>query len=232
MTGFYEGVIQCFLSEFDEARLTYVFHSPSLEQILISGHSTTSSLATMDSVTRSLHVVIALLLDLILTHIRTTRVDNPHMDWCWCPWGISEGDLIISGEILVPGSAGETFAGLSAIRKSTKGSNQRIAYDLDLGNDMFIQVNANTKAGMLFVIVNRAFADSKGWVQHLRKANLCFLVTESPTWLVIGILMGRSGKSTMLIRLFQGMNRHPQYDTPRAVNTWPKWRSPTSAAVS
>ena len=80
MTGFYEGVIQCFLSEFDEARLTYVFHSPSLEQILISGHSTTSSLATMDSVTRSLHVVIALLLDLILTHIRTTRVDNPHMD--------------------------------------------------------------------------------------------------------------------------------------------------------
>ena len=158
-------------------------------------------------------------------HIRTTRVNNPHMDYSYISGAAvkigddvlevsDEGELIVNGESMVHGSAGMTFAGLHAITKTMKGSNQRItAYNLDLGNDMSIEIRVNAKNGMLFVDMNGSFADSEGLLGADPKEGKPLLARDGTTdltnhWNTYGEEWQVNDVDP---KLFQDTKRHPQY---------------------
>ena len=104
-------------------------------------------------------------------HIRTTRVDNPHMSYSYISGtAVKIGTDILevqdNGSIIVNGdeflleeaetTAGTTFAGYP-ITKTTKGTKHNIfVYDLalDVDSDKSIEIQFNIKTGMIFVDVS------------------------------------------------------------------------------
>ena len=157
-------------------------------------------------------------------HIRTTRVNNPHVDYSYISGAAvkigtdvlevsEEGDLTINGNLVDPPQT-STFAGIYPINMSMMGSKQRIiAYELDLGNDMSIQIRANTKTGMLFVDVNGAFADSEGLLGAAPEEGKPLLARDGVTdltghWNTYGEEWQVNDVDP---KLFQDSERHPQY---------------------
>lgn len=113
-------------------------------------------------------------------HIRTTRVNNPHMDYSYISGtavkiGLDVVEVSEDGALFVNGAESVflddnedygTYFGRNrnfTIARSIKGEKKRIIYyDMILGQTMNIQIRSNTKTGMLFVDVNGSFSDSKG----------------------------------------------------------------------
>ena len=110
-------------------------------------------------------------------HIRTTRVDNPHMSYSYISGTAvkigtdilevqDDGSIIVNGEdeFLLEDAeaetAGTTFAGYP-ITKTMKGTKRNIfVYDLALdvdGGDKSIEIRVNLKTGMIFVDVAGSF---------------------------------------------------------------------------
>ncbi len=112
-------------------------------------------------------------------HIRTTRVDNVHMNYSYIS-GVAvragpdvlevrdDGTAIINGKDIIPTNESEEDLAFSGFRvhKSVRGTSKKIfVYDLNLssvGDDKSIQIRSNTKIGMLFVDVKGIFLDSRG----------------------------------------------------------------------
>ena len=158
-------------------------------------------------------------------HIRTTRVENPHIDYSYISstavkvgnniLEVSEdGALAMNGEQMDLKEEGEVmFAGF-ALTKATKGSKHRIiVYDLDLGEDHSIQIRANLKTGMLFVDMNGAYADSEGLLGAAPEENKPLLARDGITdltghWNTYGEEWQVNDKDP---KIFQDMDRHPQY---------------------
>jgi hypothetical protein len=158
-------------------------------------------------------------------HIRTTRVNNPHMDYSYISGAavkigpdvleVSEdGALIVNGDLVVlDDNVGTYFAGY-ALTKSVKGSKHRIiAHDLNLGNGNSIQIRANTKTGMLFVDMNGAFADSEGLLGAAPEEGKPLLARDGITdltghWNTYG---EEWQVNAVDFKLFQDSTRHPQY---------------------
>jgi hypothetical protein len=112
-------------------------------------------------------------------HIRTTRVDNPHMSYSYISGTAvkigtdilevqDDGSIIVNGEedeFLLEDeaeTAGTTFAGYP-ITKTMKGTKRNIfVYDLALdvdGGDKSIEIRVNLKTGMIFVDVSGSFPE-------------------------------------------------------------------------
>lgn len=112
-------------------------------------------------------------------HIRTTRVDNPHMSYSYISGTAvkigtdilevqDDGSIIVNGEdeFLLKDAeaetAGTTFAGYP-ITKTMKGTKRNIfVYDLALdvdGGDKSIEIRVNLKTGMIFVDVSGSFPE-------------------------------------------------------------------------
>ncbi len=172
--------------------------------------------------------------DLVLTrsqslgldvHVRTTRVNNPHMDYSYISGAAMQirsdifevdekGDLLINGETSTL-SAGMVFEGLQSLSKTYRGKNQRIiVYDFDLGNDNKIQIRVNTKSGMLFVDVNGAFEDSEGLLGAAPEQSAASLLARdgetdlSSHWNSYGEEWQVNDSDP---KLFQDKTRHPQF---------------------
>ena len=108
-------------------------------------------------------------------HIRTTRVDSPHMSYSYISGAAAkigtdilevteDGTLYKNGQVLAldEDSAETSFDGYS-LTKKFKGSKKRIIeYTLDLGYRKNVQIRSNTNSRMLFVDVNGAFVDGEG----------------------------------------------------------------------
>jgi hypothetical protein len=156
-------------------------------------------------------------------HVRTTRVNNPHMDYSYISGAavkigsdileVSEdGTLIIDGSTVEVESS-TTFAGY-VLKKSTKGSKQLITvYDLELENGKNIQIRANLKTGMIFIDVNGAFGDSVGLLGGAPGAGKALRARDGKTdltgnWNTYGEEWQVNSEDP---KLFQDSSRHPQY---------------------
>ena len=107
----------------------------------------------------------------LLVHVRATRIDKPHASYSYISNAavkigrhvlevFDDGQLLVNGE-RISDENGLSFSGFM-LKKSTKGtSNKIVAYELILG-DKTIVIRSNTKTGIVFVDVDGYFADSLG----------------------------------------------------------------------
>lgn len=108
------------------------------------------------------------------THIRTTRVDNPHGSYSYISSAAvkvgsevfevtEDGAIYVNGVPTVLNQDTEfSFAGYT-LTKTLKGRKNRIIiYHLRFDEKKSVQIRANTKSSMLFVDVDAVFEDSEG----------------------------------------------------------------------
>jgi hypothetical protein len=158
-------------------------------------------------------------------HIRTTRVNNPHMDYSYISGAavrigtnvleVSEdGALTVNGKSIDSDVESYSFDGDHIVTKSFKGTTNRIiVYKIDLGNEKNIEIRANTKTGMLFIDVNGAYADSEGLLGAAPGEGKPLLARDGSTdltghWNSYGEEWQVNNSDP---QLFQDSSRHPQY---------------------
>ncbi len=157
-------------------------------------------------------------------HIRTTRVDNPHIAYSYISGvavriGSNILEIFENGEFIINGEESRGFEPVTLsgynISISVKGSNKRIiVFDLDLFNERSIQIRSNTKNNMLFVDVNGAFVDSEGLLGPLPMEDNKLLLARDGITDLTGY-WNTYGEEWQVkdtdFKLFQDGSRHPQY---------------------
>ena len=159
-------------------------------------------------------------------HIRTTRVNSPHMQYSYISGTavkinsdileVSEdGALVVNGNFVsLDENTPHAIFGMFKLTKSRMGSKKKIlVYNLELSSDESIQIRANLKSRMLFVDVNGVFPGSEGLLGAPAEEDKPLLARDGMTnltgqWNTYGEEWQVNDKDP---QLFLDSKRFPQY---------------------